>query len=308
MKNYILVTGVAGNIESYLALSLLNKKYNVIGIDNLSTGTKKKLPNKDYKNFKFIFGDVNNKIKISNIFKLYNIKFVFHFAAVVGVKRTQQFPLKVMNDINGIKYLLDLSVKYKIKRFFYSSSSEIYGEPVKLPLHEENSPLNSKIPYSVVKNISENYVKIFQEEFNLNYTIFRFFNTFGPNQSEDFVIPKFVKLALKNLPIPIYGDGLQTRTFLYIDDNIETIINCFEKNLFVNEILNIGSNTEYKIINLAKKIIKLTNSTSKLKYLPALPRGDMRRRQPNNSKMKKALKRKFFNLNLALQKYINHIK
>tara|TARA_B100001093_G_C26834421_1_gene1017668 strand:- start:1766 stop:2692 length:927 start_codon:yes stop_codon:yes gene_type:complete len=308
MKNYILVTGVAGNIGSYLALSLLNKKYNVIGIDNLSTGTKEKLPNKDYKNFKFIFGDVNNKIKISNIFKLYNINFVFHFAAVVGVKRTQQFPLKVMNDINGTKYLLDLSVKYKIKRFFYSSSSEIYGEPVKLPLHEENSPLNSKIPYSVVKNISENYVKIFQEKFNLNYTIFRFFNTFGPNQSEDFVIPKFVKLALKNLPIPIYGDGLQTRTFLYIDDNIETIINCFEKNLYVNEILNIGSNTEYKIINLAKKIIKLTNSTSKLKYLPALPRGDMRRRQPNNNKMKKALRRKFFNLNLSLQKYINYIK
>ena len=73
------------------------------------------------------------------------------------------------------------------------------------------------------KFTTENYVKIFQEEYNLNYTIFRFFNTFGPNQSEDFVIPKFVKLALKNLSIPIYGNGLQTRTFLYIDDNIDTI-------------------------------------------------------------------------------------
>lgn len=308
MKNYILITGVAGNIGSYLALSLLDKKYNVIGIDNFLTGKKEKLPNKSYKNFKFIFGDVNNKNKISSIFRSYKIQFVFHFAAVVGVQRTQQFPLKVMNDINGTKNLLELSVKYKIKRFFYSSSSEIYGEPVKLPLHEENSPLNSRIPYSVVKNISENYVKIFQEEFNLNYTVFRFFNTFGPNQSEDFVIPKFVKLALNNLPIPIYGNGLQTRTFLYIDDNVDTIINCFEKNLYVNDILNIGSNTEYRIINLAKKIIKLTNSTSKLKFLPALPRGDMRRRQPNNNKMKKALRRKFFNLNLALEKYINYIK
>ncbi len=308
MKNYILITGVAGNIGSYLALSLLNKKYNIIGIDNFLTGKKEKLPNKSYKNFKFIFGDVNNKSKISNIFRSYKIKFIFHFAAVVGVQRTQQFPLKVMNDINGIKNLLDLSVKYKIKRFFYSSSSEIYGEPVKLPLHEESSPLNSRIPYSVVKNVSENYVKIFQEEFNLSYTIFRFFNTFGPNQSEDFVIPKFVKLALKNLPIPIYGDGQQTRTFLYIDDNIDTIINCFEKNLYINDIINVGSNTEYRIVNLAKKIIKLTNSSSKFKYLPALPRGDMRRRQPNNNKMKKALRRKFFNLNLALQKYINYLK
>ena len=308
MKNYILITGVAGNIGSYLALSLLNKKYNIIGIDNFLTGKKEKLPNKSYKNFKFIFGDVNNKSKISNIFRSYKIKFIFHFAAVVGVQRTQQFPLKVMNDINGIKNLLDLSVKYKIKRFFYSSSSEIYGEPVKLPLHEESSPLNSRIPYSVVKNVSENYVKIFQEEFNLSYTIFRFFNTFGPNQSEDFVIPKFVKLALKNLPIPIYADGQQTRTFLYIDDNIDTIINCFEKNLYINDIINVGSNTEYRIVNLAKKIIKLTNSSSKFKYLPALPRGDMRRRQPNNNKMKKALRRKFFNLNLALQKYINYLK
>jgi UDP-glucose 4-epimerase len=213
-----------------------------------------------------------------------------------------------MNDIVGTKNLLDLSVKYKIKRFFYSSSSEIYGEPVNLPLHEENSPLNSRIPYSVVKNVSENYVKIFKEEFNLNYTIFRFFNTFGPNQSEDFVIPKFVKLALKNLSIPIYGDGRQTRTFLYIDDNIDTIINCFEKNLYINDILNIGSHIQYRIIDLAKKIVKFTNSSSKLKYLPALPKGDMKRRQPDNKKMKKALGKKFMNLDLALQKYINYIK
>jgi UDP-glucose 4-epimerase len=175
-------------------------------------------------------------------------------------------------------------------------------------LHEENSPLNSRIPYSVVKNVSENYVKIFKEVFNLNYTIFRFFNTFGPNQSEDFVIPKFVKLALKNLSIPIYGDGRQTRTFLYIDDNIDTIINCFEKNLYINDILNIGSHIQYRIIDLAKKIVQLTNSSSKLKYLPALTKGDMKRRQPDNKKMKKALGKKFMNLDLALQKYINYLK
>lgn len=308
MKNYILITGVAGNIGSSLALSLLKKKYNVIGLDNFLTGKKEKLPNKSFKNFKFFFGDVNNKKKISILFRLYKIKFVFHFAAVVGVKRTLQFPLKVMKDIDGTKNLLDLSIKYKVMKFFYSSSSEIYGEPIKLPLQEEQSPLNSRLPYSVVKNVSENYIKIFSEEYNLNYTIFRFFNTFGPNQSDDFVIPKFLKLAMKNLPIPIYGDGKQTRTFLYIDDNIDTIINCFERNLYINDTINIGSKTQYKIIDLAKKIIKLTNSSSELKYLPKLPRGDMRRRQPDNNKMKKALNRKIFNLNLALQKYINYLK
>ncbi len=307
MKNYILITGVAGNIGSYLALALLKKNYNVIGIDNFLTGDKKKLPSKSNSNFKFIFGNVNSKSKLSSIFKLYKIEFVFHFAAVVGVQRTQEYPLKVMEDINGTRYLLELSVKYNINRFFYSSSSEVYGEPLKLPLNEDNSPFNSKLPYSVVKNVSENFIKIFQEQFNLNFTIFRFFNTFGPNQSEDFVIPKFVKLALKNEQIPIYGDGSQTRTFIYIDDNVETIINCFEKKLYINDILNIGSYTQYKIIDLAKLIIHLTNSSSQLKYLPALSRGDMRRRQPDNNKMKTALGRRPLRLTVALKKYINFI-
>ena len=98
-----------------------------------------------------------------------------------------------------------------------------------------------------------------------------------------------------------------TRTFIYIEDNIETIINCFEKKMYINEILNIGSKTEYRIIELAKKIVKLTNSSSEIKFLPPLPRGDMRRRQPNNEKMKMALGRKPFNLTVALKKYINYI-
>ena len=111
MKGYILVTGVAGNIGSSLALYLLKNKYNVIGIDNFLTGNKKKLPPKFYKNFDFIFGDINKKKTVSEIFRKYKIKFVFHFAAVVGVQRTLEFPLKVLEDIEGIKELLRLSVK-----------------------------------------------------------------------------------------------------------------------------------------------------------------------------------------------------
>ena len=101
---------------------------------------------------------------------------------------------------------------------------------------------------------------------------------------------------------------MQTRTFLYIDDNVETIIKCLENNLCVNDTLNIGSKKEYKIIDLAKKIIKLTNSSSKLKFLPALPLGDMKRRKPDNKKMIKILKKNFFNLNSDLIKYINYLK
>ena len=305
MKKFILITGVAGNIGSSLALGLLKKNYKILGIDNFLTGSKKKLPIS--KNFYFIKGNVNDFSFISKVFKKYNFSIIFHFAAVVGVKRTLGNPLMVLNDIEGIKNLLNLSVQFKIKKFFYSSSSEIYGEPVSLPLHEINSPFNSKLPYSVVKNISENFIKSYNQVFNLNFTIFRFFNTYGPNQSEDFVIPKFINAALKGLDIEIYGDGNQTRTFLYIDDNVDTMIKCLEQNFYVNDVINIGSSKEYKIKDLAKMIIKITNSKSKLVHMPPLKNGDMRRRRPNNLKMKKILDRKLISLNSGLKKYINYI-
>ena len=191
----------------------------------------------------------------------------------------------VLDDIQGIKNVLQLSKNSSVKRVFFSSSSEVYGEPVELPQNEETTPLNSRVPYAVVKNVGESFFRSYFKTYGLPFTIFRFFNTYGPNQSEDFVIAKFLKAALKGDDITIYGDGSQTRTFCYVDDNINTCIKILEDNLMINSVINIGGAKEYKILDVAKLIIEKLNSKSKIIHLPALKDGDMTRRMPDNSKM-----------------------
>lgn len=287
----VLITGAAGNIGSALAQALLRKGiYNVIGVDDLSTGSRTKLPSSQDQ-FQFVKADVNDYQEISAIFHANRFNYVFHFAAVVGVKRTLQNPLGVLKDIDGIKNILSLSKNCGIRRVFYSSSSEVYGEPVSIPQHEELTPLNSKLPYAIVKNLGEAYFKSYYLEHGLPYTVFRFFNTYGPSQSEDFVVPRFLRAALRNEPITIYGDGRQTRTFCYVDDNTETMVRCLEQGAYINSVLNIGSDIEYTIIDLANLILRLSSSKSEIVHLPPLPEGDMTRRQPDISKMKGLLGR-----------------
>jgi UDP-glucose 4-epimerase len=223
----------------------------------------------------------------------YKFDFVFHYAAVVGVKRTLEHPLWVLNDIKGIENVLNLSKNTGVERFFFSSSSEVYGEPFEHPQNENTTPLNSKLPYAVVKNVAEAYIRSYQKEFGLDYTIFRFFNTYGPKQSEDFVVKKFIKLALNNENITLYGDGSQTRTFCFIEDNILATATCLFENKFVNDTLNIGSDIEMTIKELAELVIKVTDSQSKIEYLPALEEGDMTRRRPDISKMKTLILNQF---------------
>ena len=235
----------------------------------------------------------------------YNFDYVFHFAAVVGVLRTQQNPLSVLDDIKGIRNVLDCSKNTSVKRVFFSSSSEVYGEPVSLPQHEHTTPLNSRLPYAVVKNVGESYCRSYQQEYNLNYSIFRFFNTYGPNQSTDFVVARFLAAALKNQDITIYGDGLQTRTFTYVDDTIDTCLACFYNDKYVNDVINIGSDQLFTILDLARIIIAMTNSNSKIIHLSPLKDGDMTRRQPDNSNMKTVLDRPLITLEEGLRKMIN---
>ncbi len=286
----ILITGGAGFIPSSLADVLSkNKNYNIVFVDNFLTGNKRKITKAP--NVKFIKCDVNNYKDISPIMTSYRFDYVFHYAAVVGVKRTLANPVMVLDDIQGIKNILDLSKNTGVKRVFYSSSSEVYGEPVELPQNEHTTPLNSRLPYAIVKNVGEAFCKSYHVEFNLDYTIFRFFNTYGPKQSTDFVISKFLRAALSNHDITIYGDGNQTRTFCFIDDNIEACIKIFEQNLFVNDVINVGNDILFTIKDLAELIIKLTNSKSKIVFLPPLKEGDMTRRQPDITKMKSVLER-----------------
>ena len=184
---------------------------------------------------------------------------------------------------------------------FYSSSSEVYGEPVEYPQNEDTTPLNSRLPYAIVKNVGEAYLKSYKQEYGLDYTIFRFFNTFGPKQSKDFVVSKFISRALKNEDVQIFGDGKNTRTFCFIDDNIEACTNAFYQNKFVNDVVNIGGENEITILDLANTIIKVTGSKSRIVHLPALAEGDMTRRKPDTSKMKQLLNRKLVSLEDGLK-------
>ena len=289
----ILITGGAGFIPSCLAEKLAeNPDNNLVLIDNFVTGFKEKIPSSKHNNIKFIKADCNDFIDISSIFSRFRFDYIFHYAALVGVLRTLDNPVKVLNDITGIKNILTLCKNTGVKRVYYSSSSEVYGEPVEFPQNEHTTPLNSRLPYAIVKNVGEAFLKSYKQEYDLDYTIFRFFNTYGPKQSKDFVVSKFIFAALKNKNITIYGEGSQTRTFCYIDDNIEATTNAFYNNLFVNDVVNVGGEDEVPILELAKLIIKLTGSESKIVHLPALEDGDMTRRKPDTTKMKQLLNNK----------------
>jgi len=302
----ILITGGAGNIGGSLAEKLVeNKNYYVVAADNLLTGSLNKLPYPTPDNYKFIKCDVNNYQDISAVMLAYGFDYVFHYAAMVGVKRTLNNPMGVLQDIEGIKHVLALSKNTSVKRVFFSSSSEVYGEPVEFPQNEQTTPLNSKLPYAIVKNVGEAFFKSYKREYGLDYTIFRFFNTYGPRQSNDFVVTKFIEAAMNNRDITIYGDGFQTRTFCYIDDNIEATTKIFERGDFINEVINIGSSIEITILELANLVIKITGSSSEIIHMEALKEGDMTRRQPDNSKMKQILQRDLVSIEKGIKNIIN---
>lgn len=288
----ILVTGGAGFVGSAVAEKLAQNPENyVVIVDNLLTGSLVKLPDSPHGNIRFIKCDVNDFQDISGVFYAYTFDYVFHYAAVVGVKRTLSHPVLVLNDLHGLENVLKLSKNTGVRRVYFSSSSEVYGEPVEFPQNEDTTPLNSRLPYAIVKNVGEAYLRSYQREYGLEFTIFRFFNTYGPKQSKEFVISRFLYLALINKDITIYGDGLQTRTFCFIDDNVDACLTAFYENLYVNDVVNIGGNQEVTILDLAKIVLKVTGSKSKIVHLPALEEGDMTRRLPDTAKMRELLRR-----------------
>lgn len=288
----ILITGGAGFIGSSLAERIVNTTdHKVVIVDNLLTGDVRRLESIHSDSLRFIKADCNNFKDISSVMLAYKFDYVFHYAAVVGVQRTLDNPKMVLEDIIGIKNVLDLCKNTNVKRVFFASSSEVYGEPIEHPQNEATTPLNSRLPYAVVKNVGESFLRSYKQEFDLDYTIFRFFNTYGPKQSTDFVMSKFIAAALNNEDITIFGDGLQTRTFCYINDNIDACLSSFEHNHYVNDTVNIGNDFEVTILQLAEIIIETLDSKSQIIHLPALKEGDMKKRKPDIAKMRKLLGR-----------------
>lgn len=303
----ILITGGAGFVGSCLAEKLAENPENLIVIvDNLRTGEEAKVPVSRHNNIHFIKCDTNDYRDISAVFFAWKFDYVFHYAALVGVLRTLQNPVAVLDDIAGIENVLKLSKNTGVKRVYFSSSSEVYGEPVEFPQNEHTTPLNSRLPYAIVKNVGEAYLRSYQKEFGLEYTIFRFFNTYGPKQSRDFVISKFIRMALQNEAITIYGDGSQTRTFCFIDDNVEACSNAFYRNAYINDVVNVGGTVEIPILEVAQTIIRLTGSSSEIKHVAPLEEGDMTRRRPDTTKMMKLMDRPLVSFEEGLQRIISN--
>jgi UDP-glucuronate decarboxylase len=285
-KKSVLITGGAGFIGSHLAGKLLNLGYKVVVLDNFQTGHRENLPQSP--DLELVEGDVNSAHDIRDLIKI-PLDYIYHYAASVGVKRTLARRLEVLDDIEGIKNILNLAREKKIKRIFYSSSSEVYGESVSFPQDERSTPINSRLPYAAVKNLGEIFIHTYHLEYGIAYTIFRFFNTYGPRQSKEFVMSKFIDQALSGQDITLYGDGSQTRSFMYIGDNVEATTRALSSSKVLNETINIGNPLEITIKELAETIIRVSGSQSRLVHLPALVEGDMTRRVPDISRMKSLL-------------------
>jgi len=293
----ILITGGAGNVGGSLARRLVNNPDNfVLIVDNLLTGSILKLPDKKYTNWSFIKADINNWGEILPIMSRKHLDYVFHYAAVVGVQRILDNPMAVLKDIDGTKNILKISNNIGVKRVFFSSSSEVYGQPFEIPQNEISTPLNTESIYAIVKSVSESYCRTYQQVYGLDYTIFRVFNTYGPLQSSDFVVTKFIQKAIEGNDIEVYGDGSQTRTFCFVEDNIDVTLASIEGDYWINEVVNIGNDNEITILKLAETIIDVLNSKSKIKFIkPPLdykayfnhPEGDITRRKPDIRKMRK---------------------
>jgi len=292
---------VGGSLACRLVQSPNNE---VVVVDNLVTGEVHKLPPRDALNFRFIKADVNEWNDLSPIMTAHRFDAVFHYAALVGVQRTLANPVAVLQDIDGIRNVLALAKNTGVKRVFYASSSEVYGEPVELPQHEQTTPLNSRLPYAIIKNLGESYFRSYHQEFGLPFNVFRFFNTYGPKQTTDFVVPKFIEAARAGRDITIYGDGQQTRTYCYIDDNLDTTERVLADESLAGEVINIGSDVEITVLELAQQIIARLESKSKIVHLPPLPEGDMTRRCPDITKMKGILDRPLTPLDAGLEKML----
>ncbi|CAH2394639.1 NAD-dependent epimerase/dehydratase family protein [Mesorhizobium ventifaucium] len=307
MMQSILVTGGAGNIGSALTRALVKlPQTQVVVADNLSTGSRDKVQI-DAGNLTVVKADANDFDDISSLFYRFHFTHVFHFAAVVGVQRTLANPLLVLRDITGIENVLRLCKNTGAERVYFASSSEVYGEPFEMPQNESTTPLNSRLPYAVVKNLGEVYLRTFQREFGLPFTIFRFFNTYGPRQSEDFVLPRFVRAAQRGEPLTIYGDGSQTRTFCYVDDTVDACIAVHRTRAYENEVINVGSDVEMSIRQLAEFVIEVLGSSSKLEFRPPLAEGDMTRRCPDTNKMKAILNRPLVPLEEGIRRLADHL-
>ena len=282
MKKTILVTGCCGFIGSNFCEFLIERNYNVIGIDNLITGRLKNIKKIfEHKNFNFIEHDVCSKITIKK-----KVDKILHFASPASPKEYILYPIKTLNTGSiGTENVLKFGLKNK-SVVLVASTSEVYGDPLEHPQNEKYfgnvNPIGPRSVYDEAKRYLEAITIAYHRKFNLDTKIVRIFNTYGPKmkKNDGRAIPNFINQLINNENISIYGDGNQTRSFCYIDDTVKGIYNLL--NSKYNYPINIGNPVEYKINQLVSILKNHIPSASKIVFTK-LPEDDPKVRKPDIS-------------------------
>ncbi|MBK5305881.1 MAG: NAD-dependent epimerase/dehydratase family protein [Frankiaceae bacterium] len=295
-----LITGGAGFIGSHLADLLLEQGHSVIALDNLSTGQHKNIEHLlGRTDFEFVLGSILNADLVDDCVSRSDV--VFHLAAAVGVNLIVEKPLESLaTNIRGSEIVFEKAHKHGAK-VLVTSTSEIYGKNTSDCLGEEDdrilgSPLKSRWSYSEAKAIEEILAYTYYRQKGLSTYIVRLFNTVGPRQTGHYgmVIPRFVSQAVRGETVTVYGDGSQTRCFCFVGDVVKALLALVEHPEAVGRVFNIGGNDEISMDALAHRVIELSGSTSKVRYVPyeeAYEEGfeDMQRRVPDTTRARELI-------------------
>jgi UDP-glucose 4-epimerase len=295
-----LITGGAGFIGSHLAEALLAAGHSVIAIDNLATGSRDNIEHLlEQPHYQLVVDDVLNEPRIAPLVGQADV--IFHLAAAVGVKWIIDHPLlSIRTNLRATEVVLEQASRHGTK-VVLASTSEVYGKNDGGPLREDADSIIGPTAvtrwlYANTKATDEFLAYAYHRERALPVVIARFFNTVGPRQTGQYgmVVPRFVRQALRNEPITIYGDGCQSRCFTDVRDTVRALIRLSETPAAIGEVFNIGNAQEITIRELAGRIVTLTGSVSPLQFIPyhqAYDRGfeDMRRRVPDVSKLRRTI-------------------
>jgi dTDP-glucose 4,6-dehydratase len=283
----VLVTGGAGFIGSHLCEFLLEQGSEVVCLDNLSTGSRENLERLPSDRFSFIRHDVTNYIDIAE-----PIDYVLHFASPASPVDYQNLPIPTLKvGALGTHNALGLA-KAKGARFLLASTSEVYGDPLVHPQREDYwgnvNPVGPRGVYDEAKRFAEAITMAYHRYHGLDTRIVRIFNTFGPRMRRDDgrAIPNFIDQALRGQPLTVYGDGSQTRSFMYVSDLVAGIWRLMQSE--VHDPVNLGNPFEMTLLELAKRITRLAGSTSPIVFQP-LPVDDPKIRQPDISRARALL-------------------
>jgi UDP-glucose 4-epimerase len=255
----VLVTGGAGFIGSHLVTELMNKGYSIVVLDNLHSGKIDNLREVSSRNgFKLVRGDVRDRAAVRDAVK--DVDAVVHLAALIDVEESVKNPVETYDvNVTGTLNVLLEAVRKGVKRFIYASSTAVYGEANPLPLREDYPP-RPESPYGASKASAECFCEAFSRSFGLNTLVLRFFNVYGPGQESNpysGVVTKFLKNASNGNPLIIYGDGKQTRDFIYIDDVVKAITLALEDDKGSGEIFNVCAGRPVTINELASLVKKI---------------------------------------------------